>query len=149
MFYVTSKIQDERGNGDFSDGEKAHITLNNILSNFENKDYYFLDEPDVFLGQTIISDFLFPKITELVEKGKTVVISTHNGALGVNTIPNQYIYRESSLNDNYLTYKGSIWSNSFAIDDSLEVINFKETIINNFEGGKQHFNFRKGIYEEN
>lgn len=146
-FLIKTQVVDEIGNMNFSSGEKALISLSNTLN--KNANYFLLDEPDVFLDSKTVTDYLLPKISELVEARKTVVISTHNSAIGVNTIPINYIYRQPIKDENYLTYIGSIWTNAFKCLNIEKEIDFIEAIVNNFEGGHKHFKFRKEIYEKN
>ena len=143
-------IKDKNNNFDFSNGEAAHLLLDYCLSN-EKKDFFLLDEPDIFLSKDSITTFLIPKISELSEKRKTILIATHNSSVGINTIPINYIYRRYIKgNDECGTYIGSIWQKYFInMKDKDDKINFKNEIIESFEGGEKHFNFRKKIYGAN
>jgi len=143
-------IKDKHNNSDFSNGEKSHLLLKYYLSD-EKKEYFLLDEPDAFLSKESIIDFLIPKISDLAEKRKTILITTHNSSIGINTIPVNYIYRKySNGKDECQTYIGSIWQKEFInMTDKNDKLEFKNEIIGAFEGSEKHFNFRKGIYETN
>ena len=146
-FYKYIKLLDKNNKENFSNGEKAHLSLFNLLD--KNRDYYLLDEPDVYLGAKSISEHFLEKISYLVQQNKTIVITTHNSCVGINSIPTNYIFRKyKNGEDKCTTYIGSIWGGKFSnIEDNNDKIDFIKQIINNFEGGQKHFNFRKEIYE--
>lgn len=141
------EIADNEGNNEFSNGEKSHLVLEECLSQ-DDKKYFILDEPAVFLSRESITDFLIPELSKLKKKNKTIIIATHNSSLGINTVPINYIYRKySNGEDECKTYVGSIWKNEFInINNEKDKLLFKEEIINSFEGSMRHFNFRKEIY---
>ena len=146
FFIEEVRMRDDKNFEEFSNGEKAHLSLFHKLK--KDRDYYLLDEPDVYLGSKSISENLLEKISDLVLENKTIVIVTHNSSLGINTIPTNYIFRKYiEGNDECSTFKGSIWSKKFVDVKEKREENFIDEIINNFEGGEKHFNFRKGIYD--
>lgn len=147
LFNQIVEITDKDGNNEFSNGEKSHLVLEECLSQ-DNKKYYILDEPAVFLSRESITDYLIPKLSYLKKMDKTIIIATHNSSLGINTMPINYIYRKySNGEDECKTYIGSIWKNEFInINNEKDKLLFKEEIINSFEGSMRHFNFRKEIY---
>jgi DNA repair exonuclease SbcCD ATPase subunit len=101
-------IKDKNNNSTFSNGENAHLLLQNVLSN-EKADFFILDEPSMFLSRESITKFLLPKISELSSENKKIIIATHNSSIGINTIPINYIYRKyKNNNDECETYVGSI-----------------------------------------
>lgn len=141
-------ISDSSGNESFSNGEKAHMLLDEELS--KDVEYYILDEPSVFLSRESIIDFLLPKISDLVKFGKRIIIATHNSSMGLNTIPINYIYRKYNNRDECDTYIGSVWERKFVnVKNNNDTLTFANEIMGNFEGSAEHFEFRKEIYERN
>jgi hypothetical protein len=130
-----------------SNGEKAYISLFNILE--EDVNNFFLDEPEVYLGNKMISISLINKLKELVINKKNIFITTHVSSLGINTLPFNYIYRDiEEYDDNtYKTYTGCLDG-----DNQLKCIRnegtkkMTDTFIEHFEGNKNQFDFRKEIY---
>lgn len=147
LYYKHIDIVDENGKTDFSNGEKAHLALFNILNT--DAKYYLLDEPGVYLGSESISKSLLKKIADMKKSGKTIILTTHNASLGINTIPINYIFRKYKNGaDECSSYQGTIWNKVFEnISNKEDELQFSKEIINNFEGGKKHFSFRKEIYE--
>lgn len=129
-----------------SNGEKTLIALSLFFNN-SDKENYFLDEPDVFLNAKNIIQKLIELIWSKNKLNKRIIIVTHNPMLAINSIPFNMIYRERIDNDNYNTYIGNPWINSFIdINDKANHKNFSELILEAFEYKIQHFNFRKDIY---
>lgn len=130
-----------------SNGEKSYISLMNKLS--EDKKYFCLDEPGTYLGSEMISKYFLTKIAELKKLGKCIIITTHLGSIGLNSIPINMIFRSNVGAKDYDTYIGNILDGHFKETSSGKQLKFHETVVNNFEGGMKHFEFRKGIYENN
>ncbi|BDU67862.1 MAG: hypothetical protein TYPL_5150 [Candidatus Tyloplasma litorale] len=140
-------LEDSKNNKTFSNGEKAHLCLFDKMET--DKEIILLDEPSVFLGSESVSESLVEKISELNKRNQTIVITTHNSTLGINTIPINYIYRKYKENqDECETFVSSIWEKKLInIKDKEDKLDLKKEIINNFEGGKENYFFRKGIYD--
>ena len=68
FFCEEVKLLDKNNKDNFSNGEKAHLSLFNTLD--KDKKYYLLDEPDVYLGSKSISQNLLDKISDLVQNKK-------------------------------------------------------------------------------
>lgn len=140
-------LKDTTNERDLSNGEKAFVVLSDFLKTEKNNIY--LDEPGTFLGSEMIKDFLIPKIIELNLLGKNIFITTHMSELGINTMPYNLIYRSNNMiNDIYQTYVGNFGTEVFVnLENDSDRISFEETLLNNFEGGKINYEFRKGIYK--
>lgn len=129
---------------DFSSGEISLIMLSFVFLNQNEYDVFILDEPDTHLDYPTISNFLLKKIRNLRKLEKTIIIATHNSTLAINSIPTKYIQKEISFKNQktkYVSNYGDIWSRKFTNEKP-----FEEILITNFEGGKKHFDFKKGIY---
>jgi hypothetical protein len=63
-----------------SEGEKAILSISGVLENY-NYDCYLFDEVERGLGHKYISDYLLPQLDKLRNKGKTIVLSTHNAKI--------------------------------------------------------------------
>ncbi len=130
---------------ELSNGEKAFFTLMWKLEK-ENKDIFLLDEPGTFLDAKLIANELKDKLLELKAKQKTIVITTHLASLGINLLPMTFIYRRFNNGGEYDTYTASLLDEKFIHNKTKKTIDFRETIISNFEGGTEQFIFRKDIY---
>lgn len=128
-------------------GEKGLILIQSILDT--DSDIFLLDEPDSHIGAKNITEILIPKIKKLANKGKKIVIITHNGNLALNTMPLNMIYRKYKEKDSYKTLFGSMLLSTFQNEnDKLnQSERFFEVIMENFEGGFDAFKFKKYLYE--
>lgn len=143
-------INGEKKFANFSNGEKTLLTLLLKLKVDPKIKYYLLDEPDVYLDSKSISQTLLEHIKLLRDNSKTVVIATHNPTLALNSVPINMIYRiQTNKSDDYFpTYFGNIWENWFVnSSDKEDKINFSKTVLENFEGDWDKYEFRKDIYE--
>ncbi len=132
-------------NNDYSpsEGEKAILSISGLLESY-SYDCYLFDEVENGLGNRYISDYLIPRLKDLRNKGKTIVLSTHNANIAVNTLPSQVIYCDYPSENNY--YEGNMYSNELVgIVDSSSV-KWEEKAIIHLEGNEKMFNKRKNIY---
>lgn len=140
-------IEDSSGNEKLhepSEGEKAILSISGILENSQY-DFYIFDEIERGLGNYYISDYLIPKIKELRDKGKTIVISTHNANIAINTLPSQTVFCNYDINERDKTYYcGNMYSNKL-ISNSDEK-SWEEVALLHLEGSEEMFINRKEIY---
>lgn len=135
------------GNNDYdpSEGERAIITISGLLEN-DSYDCYLFDEIERGLGQKYITDYIVPKIKEQRDKGKIIIISTHNSNIAINTLPSQTIYCDYSVNTKNIYYMGNLYTNQLiGIDEGNELI-WKEKALIHLEGSKEMFGKRRNIY---
>lgn len=133
-----------------SNGEEAFVALFSVLN--QNYDAYYLDEPETFFGNKMISEELVNKIKELKISGKSIFMTSHRNTLGINTLPFNYIYRSNLYRETsnvYKTYCGNINRNELTEIETNEKLSLVEELIKCFEGSKEHFGFRKEIYNGN
>ena len=135
------------GNNDYdpSEGERAIITISGILEN-DSYDFYLFDEIERGLGQKYITEYIVPKIKEQRDKGKTIIISTHNSNIAINTLPSQTIYCDYNINTKNIYYMGNLYTNKLiGLDKGNELI-WKEKALIHLEGSKEMFGKRRNIY---
>ncbi len=135
------------GNHDYgpSEGEKAIITISALLEN-DNYDCYLFDEIERGLGQKYITDYIVPKIKEQRDKGKIIIISTHNSNIAINTLPSQTIYCDYNVSSNNIYYLGNLYTNKLlGIENDDELI-WKDKALVHLEGSKEMFGKRRNIY---
>lgn len=135
------------GNNDYdpSEGERAIITISGILEN-DSYDFYLFDEIERGLGQKYITEYIVPKIKEQRDKGKTIIISTHNSNIAINTLPSQTIYCDYNVNTKNIYYMGNLYTNKLiGLDKGNELI-WKEKALIHLEGSKEMFGKRRNIY---
>lgn len=65
--------------------EKGILLLQRVLS--KDADAYFLDEPELGMGNTYIDSNIRPMISGLGKQRKIVVVATHNANIAVRTLP--------------------------------------------------------------
>lgn len=131
-----------------SNSERAFMVLSNELNTSKNNIY--LDEPGTYLGSEMITEYLIPKIIKLNLEGKHIFITTHMSNIGINSMPYNFIYKSNVSNDEgkYKTYSGNFGTLNFVnLDDKKDNLNFNNTLMNNFEGGENNYNFRRSVYE--
>jgi len=127
-----------------SSGESSMLLLHKELS--EEKDIYLLDEPEKSLGNDYINDVIVPLLKERAKIGKKIIIATHDANIAVRTLPYNTIYRKHDLNS-YKTYIGNPFSNNLVnINDSKDLLNWKDTSMKILEGGREAFGERGNIY---
>ncbi len=147
---LAKKVGENTGtsNSEPSNGEKAFISLFSELESQSN--IIFLDEPETYLGNKMISNTLIDKLKNLSMENKKIIITTHVSSLGINTLPSNYIYRDLEVygDQTYKTYVGNFdRKNELKCLRTDDTINMIEHFVQYFEGDKEQFNFRKDIYE--
>lgn len=141
---------DKTKNKDPSAGEKSYIFLKNILSK-KDVDWFFLDEPEEHLNSQFISEFLLLDIDRLIKERKTIIITTHNNVLGLNTMPSNYILRENieTSNGTFNTWYGNMVDKNMVPlfdNEKNRKIDIQDVILKYFEGNKQLYIYRSNIY---
>lgn len=144
----SKQITNERGElYSPSNGEKGMLLLQRTI--LEEADAYFLDEPELGMGNSYIDTSIRPLLIDLSRRHKYVVVATHNANIGVRTLPYMSIYRTHS-NGNYTTYSGNPFSDRLVnIYDPNDILNWAEESLKSLEGSKDAFYERKDIYESN
>ena len=128
-----------------SNGEKGILLLQQKLD--KEADAYFLDEPELGMGNSYIDTNIRPRITALAKRHKVVVVATHNANIAVRTLPYASIFRVHK-NGVYTTYVGNPFNDQLVnIDDAQDVRSWAEESMHTLEGGKEAFYERKTIYE--
>ncbi|WIK67065.1 hypothetical protein [Globicatella sanguinis] len=129
-----------------SEGEKAILSISGILENGQYEIFVF-DEIERGLGNKYISTYLIPKIKSLRDSGKTLILSTHNANLAINTLPSQTIFCNYSNDDNkeYNYYEGNMYSNELRASDQ-DILKWEDVALINLEGKKEMFETRIDIY---
>lgn len=128
-----------------SDGEKAILSISGVLED-RNHDCYIFDEIERGLGHKYIADYLVPKLKKLRDAGKTIVLSTHDANIAVNTLPSQTVYcchGDNDLNDYYC---GNMYSNELSGIINKSTIDWDKEAIVHLEGGRDMFNSRRNVY---
>ncbi|WP_077706546.1 hypothetical protein [Virgibacillus dokdonensis] len=135
------------GNEDYlpSEGEKAIITISGLLED-ENYDCYLFDEIERGLGQKYITDYIIPKLKELRDKGKTIIVSTHNSNIAINTLPSQTIYCDYKINSTNIYYWGNLYTNKLIGIEERDELIWKEKALVHLEGSEEMFGKRRNIY---
>lgn len=128
-----------------SSGERGMLTLQKILKT--DADAYFLDEPELGMGNSYIDSTIRPAISNLGKERKMVVIATHNANIAVRTLPYLSLFR-SHENGNYKTYIGNPFTDLLInIDDDKDTLKWSKESMHTLEGGNEAFYNRKEIYE--
>lgn len=127
-----------------SAGEKNMLVLQSKFN--EKSEVFVFDEPDKSLGNLYVNDNILPKINELAQQSKIVVIATHSGNLAVRTLPYLSIYKEYNLGT-FLTYKGNMYTNKLCCtDNKFQNLDWKKESIKILEGGEEAFMERGESY---
>jgi len=126
-----------------SPGEKAILSISSILESSEF-DCYLFDEIEKGLGNKYVAEFVIPKIKELRDKGKCIVVTTHDANIAVSTLPSQTVYCEYPKEEVY--YVGNMYSNELVGTKSSTVVNWLEKAMIHLEGGDKMFSIRRNIY---
>ncbi len=129
-----------------SNGEKNMLLLQRVLSNY-NADAFFLDEPELGMGNSYIDSTILPILINLAKKRKYIVVATHDANIAVRTLPYMSIYR-THCNGVYKTYVGNPFSDRLVnILDENDTLEWTEESLKSLEGSKKAFYERKNIYE--
>ena len=138
---VTSDLKEYKP----SNGEKGILLLQRVLS--KEADAYFLDEPEMGMGNSYIDTCIRPIISNLGKRRKYVVIATHNANIAVRTLPYMSIYR-THQNGEYRTYVGNPFNDRLVnIDDSSDILSWTNESMRSLEGSREAFYERRDIYE--
>lgn len=130
-----------------SNGEKGILMLQKSLE--QDADAYFLDEPELGMGNSYINNTICPQIEKLAKRHKVIVIATHNANIAVRTLPYMSIFRTHE-NGVYQTYTGNPFNDKLInIIDASDVKSWSYESMHTLEGGKDAFYERKYIYESN
>lgn len=128
-----------------SNGEKGILLLQKILK--KEADAYFLDEPELGMGNSYIDTNIRPIISDLAKKRKVIVVATHNANIAVRTLPYLSIFRIHE-NGNYKTYIGNPFNDQLVnIDDDKDIKSWTDESLHTLEGGPEAFYERRDIYE--
>lgn len=128
-----------------SNGEKGILLLEQAL--YEDADAYFLDEPELGMGNSYIDTDIRPLISNLAKQKKIVVVATHNANIAVRTLPYMSIYRTHE-NGEYKTYSGNPFDDKLiCIDNPEDIKSWTEESMHSLEGGYDAFYERRDIYE--
>lgn len=143
---ISKYLSDGNGNPySASNGEQGIILLQRALR--KDADAFFLDEPELGMGNSYIDATIRPLIVDLSKKGKYIVIATHNANIAVRTLPYMSIYRTHE-NGIYNTYVGNPFNDLLInLQDEKDVRSWAEESMHSLEGGKEAFYERKDIYE--
>lgn len=128
-----------------SNGEKGILLLQQKLR--KEADAYFLDEPELGMGNSYIDMNIRPLIISLAKRHKAVVIATHNANIAVRTLPYTSILRVHQ-NGMYTTYVGNPFNDRLVnINNANDVRSWATESMYTLEGGEEAFYERKDIYE--
>ena len=144
---VKGQLVNERGDEyKPSSGEKSMLMLANSLMD-EEKNMFFLDEPELSVGHDYINMVIVPRIIELAKQGKKVIICTHDANIAVRTLPLLSVYREYKGNEKYSTYIGSAFMDTLVNpDNSEDYYSWTQKSLETLEGGENAFIERNEIY---
>lgn len=128
-----------------SNGEMGILLLQQALK--DDADAYFLDEPELGMGNSYINSNIRPIISDLAKQRKFVLVATHNANIAVRTLPYNSILRTHE-NGKYKTFVGNPFDDRMVnVDDETEICSWAEESMNILEGGKEAFYERRDIYE--
>ncbi len=128
-----------------SNGEQGILLLQRALS--KDADAYFLDEPELGMGNSYIDTNIRPLISNLAKRHKVVVVATHNANIAVRTLPYMSVFRVHE-NGQYSTYAGNPFNDCLVnIENESDVKSWTEESLHTLEGGPEAFYERKNIYE--
>ncbi len=128
-----------------SNGEKGILLLQQALK--EDADAYFLDEPELGMGNSYIDTDIRPLISNLGKQRKFVVVATHNANIAVRTLPYLSIFRVHE-NGEYKTYVGNPFDDKLInVSNDTDVRSWTEESLHSLEGSKEAFYERRDIYE--
>ena len=128
-----------------SNGERGILLLQQKLG--KDLDAYFLDEPELGMGNSYIDTTIRPLISSLAKRHKVVVVATHNANIAVRTLPYTSIFRIHE-NGIYTTYVGNPFNDVLVnLNDPSDVRSWTAESMHTLEGGQEAFYERKNIYE--
>ena len=128
-----------------SNGEKGILLLQQTLK--EDAEAYFLDEPELGMGNSYIDTDIRPLISNLAKQRKYVVIATHNANIAVRTLPYTSIFRTHE-NGEYKTYVGNPFDDKLTnLTNVNDTRSWTDESLHSLEGSREAFYERKDIYE--
>lgn len=128
-----------------SEGEQAILSISGILENY-NYDVYIFDEIERGLGNRYITEYVIPQLNNLVHAGKTVIVSTHNANLSINSLPINFIYCNYINDSDEIYYFGNMFENVLEGVKTGRKIKWEEKALQHLEGSDEMFKRRKNIY---
>lgn len=141
----SKQIMTSEGVYEPSNGEKGILLLQQTLH--DDADAYFLDEPELGMGNSYIDTDIRPIISDLAKRRKYVVVATHNANIAVRTLPYASILRTHE-NGFFKTYVGNPFDDLLVnINDYGDVRSWTDESMHSLEGGHDAFYERKDIYE--
>lgn len=130
-----------------SEGEKSILSIVAILENQEY-DCYLFDEMERGLGNKYIADYIIPRLKQLRDNGKTLIISTHNANIAISTLPSQSIYCRYPHPSGYYMI-GNMYSNQLInFKNPQEIVTWEPLAIEHLEGNETMFVRRKNIWNQ-
>lgn len=132
-----------------SEGEKSILSISGSIENL-SFDCYLFDEIERGLGNKYISEYIIPKLKYLRDIGKTVVLSTHNANIAINTLPTQTIYCNYVGNSTAEIYfAGNMYANELvSIKNTGNIISWENEAIKHLEGSERMFSIRRNIWNQ-
>lgn len=132
-----------------SEGEKSILSISGLIENLAF-DCYLFDEIERGLGNKYISEYIIPKLKYLRDIGKTVVLSTHNANIAINTLPTQTIYcNYVGDSDAEIYFAGNMYANELiSIKNTDHKILWEDEAIKHLEGSEHMFNIRRNIWNQ-
>lgn len=132
-----------------SEGEKSILSISGLIENV-SYDCYLFDEIERGLGNKYISEYIIPKLKYLRDMGKTIILSTHNANIAINTLPIQTIYCNYIGQDNgEIYFTGNMYSNELiSIKNTNNTLIWENEAIKHLEGSEQMFNVRRNIWKQ-
>ncbi|WP_413140772.1 hypothetical protein [Enterococcus durans] len=130
-----------------SEGEKSILSIVAILESQEY-DCYLFDEMERGLGNKYIADYIIPRLKQLRDNGKTLIISTHNANIAISTLPSQSIYCRYPNSSGYYMI-GNMYSNQLInFKNPQEMVPWEPLAIEHLEGNETMFVRRKNIWNQ-
>jgi len=112
----------------------------------QDKNIFIIDEPEKSLGNDYISEEIVPLLKEHAQRGKKIIVATHDANIAVRTLPYNSIYRGHD-EQGYYTFTGNPFSNNLVcLTQDRDDLNWKNISMKTLEGGKEAFGERGKIY---
>lgn len=128
-----------------SNGEMGILLLQQTLK--EDADAYFLDEPELGMGNSYIDTNIRPLLSDLAKQRKYVIVATHNANIAVRTLPYCSVFRVHE-NGEYRTYMGNPFDDRLVnVENDQDVRSWAAESMHTLEGGREAFYERRDIYE--
>lgn len=129
-----------------STGERSILSVSAILEDYDY-DYYLFDEIERGLGNKYIFDYILPSLNNLRDMGKTIILTTHNANIAINSLPSQWIYSTYMMDKKNIYYTGNMYSDElFGVRDHNE-ISWLDMAVTHLEGSESMFERRRNIYD--